>query len=384
MKTTAETPNGVAQVLSRSVLAKLPQWQQTFRDQCKDRHYYEIVADTLNGFEHHFLVLKDRSGSIRAIQPFFFVKQNLVEGIPGPLRSIVERVRKLFPRFLTMRTLMVGCAAGEGHLGTITTADGTWVADALSGVLRTIAKANKASLIVLKDFPSAYRQGLRRLASSGFARVPSMPLTRLSLNYNSFDNFFATLSKATRKDLRRKFRKADRAPRIDMDLVSDITPHIDEVYPLYVAVHQRSPMKFETLTKQYFCRLSRDMPDRARFFIWRQQGKVIAFSLALVCGDAIYDECLGMDYSVAFDLSLYFYTLRDVITWAIDHRLKWYYSTPLNYEPKLHLRCELVPLDLYVRHTAPVVNAIFARVVRFLGPTRHDPVLPRFSNFGAL
>jgi Uncharacterized protein conserved in bacteria len=41
------------------------------------------------------------------------------------------------------------------------------------------------------------------------------------------------------------------------------------------------------------------MSDRARFFIWRQNGKIVAFSFCLVCGDAIYDECIGLDYSVA-------------------------------------------------------------------------------------
>jgi Acetyltransferase (GNAT) domain len=376
----AEAPNGIVEVLSRTDVAKLAEWQQTFRDRCKDHRYYEIVADTLKDFDQHFLVVRDRSGAIQAIQPFFFVNQNLVEGIPGPLRSFVEVTRKAFPRFLTMRTLMVGCAAGEGHLGTHSSADDTLVGKILADLLLPIAKANKTSLIVLKDFPSVYREALRGLTSSGFARMPSMPLTRLSLNYETFDDFFATLSKATRKDLRRKFRKAEPAPKIEREVINDIAPCIGEAYPLYLAVHNRSPMKFETLTKDYFCRISQDMPDRARFFIWRQTGKMIAFSLALVCGDAIYDECLGMDYSVALNLSLYFYTLRDVLAWAIGQRLKYYYSTPLNYEPKLHLRCELVPLDLYVRHTSGVINPIFARLLKFLGPTRHDPVLRRFPN----
>ena len=93
------------------------------------------------------------------------------------------------------------------------------------------------------------------------------------------------------------------------------------------------------------------MSDRARFFIWRQNGKIVAFSFCLVCGDAIYDECIGLDYSVALDLHLYFYTLRDIISWSLQQGLKYYYSNPLNYEPKLHLDCELVPLDLYIMRT---------------------------------
>jgi predicted N-acyltransferase len=81
-----------------------------------------------------------------------------------------------------------------------------------------------------------------------------------------------------------------------------------EVYPLYLAVHERSPFKFETLTKNYFRAIGQRMPERARFFVWRQSEKIVAFSFSLVCDDAIYDECIGLDYRVALDLHLYFYT----------------------------------------------------------------------------
>jgi predicted N-acyltransferase len=258
------------------------------------------------------------------------------------------------------------------------------VANALQATLRTLAKQNKASLIVFKDFRTNYRSALEGLRSNGYARIPSMPMTRLSLAYENWDEYFRTLSKATRKDLRRKFRKAERAPKLKMNVVNDITPFIDEIHPLYLAVHERSPLKFETLSKDYFREISRRMPERAQFFIWRQGNKIVAFSFCLVCGDAIYDECIGLDYSVALDLHLYFYTLRDIISWALGQGLKYYYSNPLNYEPKLHLDCELVPLDLYIRHTNPLLNPIFRRVIKYLGPTRHDPVLQRFPNVNEL
>ncbi len=356
-----------------------------FQNRCKDHRYYEIVEQTLqNDFEHHYLLLEDHSGNARAIQPVFFVRQNLIEGVPGRVRSVVDIIRKIFPRFLTMRVLMVGCAAGTGDIGACDGTDEAWAAQALQGSLRTYARRNKASLVVLKDFPANYRSPLKTFALNGYARIPSMPMTRLSLHYENWDDYFRTLSKATRKDLRRKFRKAGRAANIELEVVSEIAPFIDEIYPLYLAVHERSPLKFETLTKDYFRAIAQRMPELARFFIWRQDGKIVAFSFCLVCGDAIYDECIGLDYTVALDLHLYFYTLRDIISWAIQQGLKHYYSNPLNYEPKLHLDCELVPLDLYVRHTSALLNPIFSRVIKYLGPTRHDPVLPRFPNVDQL
>ena len=373
--------HGVAKIVSRTDVQDCDSWQRAFHDKCKDHRYYEIVDETLDGhFEHRYLRIEDQAGAIRAIQPVFFVRQNLVEAVPGKLRSVIDVIRKVFPRFLTMRVLMVGCAAGTGDLGVCNEKDRSWVANALQSSLQIYARHNKASLIVLKDFPANYRPALETFCSNGYARVPSMPMTRLALPYHDWDEYFRTLSKATRKDLRRKFRKAERAPKIEMEIVTDVAPYIDEIYPLYLQVHERSPMKFETLTKSYFRAIGRRMPDRTRFFIWRQSGKIVAFSFCLVCNDAIYDECIGLDYSVALDLHLYFYTLRDIISWSLQQGLRYYYSNPLNYGPKLHLRCELVSLDLYVMHTSAILNPIFGRMIKYLGPTRHDPFLRRFPN----
>src|SRR5205823_6470831 len=198
-------------------------------NKCKDHRDYEIVQETLqDSFEYHHLALEDDSGNARAIQPVFFVRQNLVEGVPRKITSIVDRVRKIFPRFLTMRALMVGCAAGTGDLGACDERDEAWVANALQASLSNYAKRNKASLVVLKDFPAAYRLEVQTFPTNGYARIPSMPMTRLPLPYNNWDEYFRTLSKATRKDLRRKFRKAEHAQKIEMEVVSDIAPLIEE------------------------------------------------------------------------------------------------------------------------------------------------------------
>jgi predicted N-acyltransferase len=376
---------GVAKGAQLPELRNCDAWKRALQYKCKDHRYYEIAEETLEcGFEHHYLVLDDASGNVRAIQPVFFVRQNLLEGVPGKIRSIVDGIRKIFPRFLTMRVLMIGCSAGTGDLGACNEKDEPWVVNAMLATLRTYARQNKASLVVFKDFPAKYRSSLDLLRLNGYTRIPSMPMTRLALAYPNWEEYFATLSKATRKDLRRKFRKTERAPKIEMEVVNDVTSLVDEIYPLYLAVHERSSLKFETLTKEYFRAVGQRMPEHARFFIWRQNGKIVAFSFCLVCGDAIYDECIGLDYRVALDLHLYFYTLRDIISWALRQRLQYYYSNPLNYEPKLHLDCELVPLDLYVMHTNALLNPIFRRAIKYAGPTQHDPVLQRFPNANQL
>ena len=369
-------------VVSQADLERCEAWREAFAEQCKDHRYYKLVAETLTaGFTYRYLVLEDQHGRVQAIQPCFFVEQDLLAGMPACVRSLVRGLRRACPRFLVMRMLMVGCTAGEAHLHPTPDADVGWVGRALHAALTGYARRAGVSLVVLKDFPAQYRDALADFSRYGYVRVPSMPMTCLSLEYTGFDDYMQrALSGSMRKNLRRKFKRAARAAPLQLEVLRDISPYVDEVYPLYLAVFERSTLKFARLTKEYLCRVGQEMPDRARFFVWRQSGRIIAFSLCLVHGDAIYDEYLGMDYRMAFDLHLYFYTFRGIIDWAIAHGLKRYYSAPLGYDPKLHLGCTLAPLDLYVAHTSPVLNPFFRQVVRLVQPTRYDRVLRRFPN----
>lgn len=378
-------PKGWATLVRREDLVHFPAWTEALATECKDHRFHELISATINPeFEYRFIVLEDDEHEVRAIQPIFFVRQNLAEGVTGPLRGAIDRVRRTFPRFLTLKTLFVGCAAGEGHLGVRRPEDLAWASGALCSALKIMASEAKAPLIVLKDFSARYRDALRGFADHGYVRIASMPMTQLRLAYRDFEEYVASLGSATRKNLRRKLRAVAQQAPITFEVLTDITPLIDELYPLYLAVHNRSKLHFEKLTPAFLCALGRELPDRVRFFVWRQHGKAIAFSLCLAHDGVIYDDYLGLDYAVAYDLHLYFYTLRDILSWALAQGLRFYRSSPLNYEPKLHLGCELFPLDLYVRHTNSLLNPLFRFALHFLQPTKHDPVLPRFPNASEL
>jgi len=202
------------------------------------------------------------------------------------------------------------------------------------------------------------------------------------LSFNEYAK--KALNSATRRKLRKKFETAARAAPIIMRVVNDVTPIVDEVYPLYLQVYQRSKLHFEKLTKDYLCRIGPGMADKVRFFVWQQKSKIVAFSLCMLDGDALHAEYVGFDYSVALDLHLYHYAVRDMITWAITNGYKWFRSGSLNYDPKLHLRHQLDPIDLYVRHTSAMVNFALKLVLPLIEPTHCDKTLKKFANYGEL
>jgi hypothetical protein len=372
-------------LISRKELAQCPAWQNAFSTERKDHRHYELLEDTLrDGYDYRYLAIADETGATCAIQPCFLLDQDLVAGSGDTLPKAVTFFRRFWPRFLKLRTLMIGSVAGEGHLDGGEGSCAAIVARLASGMV-PLARAHGASLIVFKEFPARYRPAMKSLLARGYGRIPSLPMTRLAIDYRDFDDYVAhALNGATRRKLRKKFRATDTGPPITMSIVADAAAMVDEIYPLYLAVYERSKLHFEKLTKEYFRRIGALMPDKTRFFLWRREGKIVAFTLCLLDGDALFAEYIGLDYGLALELHLYHYAVRDMTSWAIAHGYKWFRSSGLNYDPKLHLRHVLDPIDLYVRHTSAIANWILRRALPLMEPTRNDPVLKLFANYPEL
>jgi predicted N-acyltransferase len=373
-------------VRSRAELPDCAPWTSTFTDQRKDYRYYEILDDTLRGdFEYRYFAIVDDSGEVRAIQPFFLVDQDILEGLGAERNSWILLIRRYYPRFLKLRTLMVGCSAGEAHLAATKALPVDIVAETLSNGIVKQARALKAQLVVLKEFPSRYRNVLHCFEQCGFARAPSMPMTKLDIAYESFDAYMAkALKSSTRRKLRKKLAATAGVSDIRLSVTDDATSFVDEIYPLYLQVFERSNMRFEKLTKDFFRQLGQRMNDKVRFFAWRRGNTLVAFSLCMVQGDSLYAEYVGFDYTVAIDLHLYHYVVRDMINWGIAEGYKWFRSSSLNYDPKLHMRHRLDPIDLYARHTSDLANAIFRRAMPWMAPVRYDATLKLFPDYKEL
>jgi hypothetical protein len=356
-------------------------WAQVFPAHWKDYRYYQTLEETFAGeFPQRYLVLQSAgTGQIAAIQPFFFADQDLTVSLPPRLRACLRPLR----RWLRPRILMVGCIVGEAQTGVNEPGELPAVCAALDDALEQYARYEGVGIVLWKDLPVAYRPAMRSLVRRArYTRLASLPAVGLKLDFESFDAYVETrLGKATRKNLRRKFREVDRAEPISLDVRTAVTENeAGTIHSLYEQVARRGDIHFEVFTKEYFLRLSERMPEQARYFIWRQGGRAIAFSFCTVHDGAIYDNDLGLDGQLASRLHLYHLTFRDIIQWALANGLTHYYSSPFNYDPKWHLRMELVPLDLYARHGNRLVNFFLRRLAPLAAPTRQEPLLRRFAN----
>ncbi len=373
-----ETSRGAARVVESSADIPPEIRARAFDGQAKNFSYHDVAARTLAGqFEHRYIVLENECTGQAGVQPVFFVNQDILEGLPRGLHAALAWPRKILPGWLRMRMLMVGCSAGDGALD----CREPWFVEALREALEIYARKTKAAVILFKDFPAVYRAALAPLEAQGYRRVPSMPACKLDFDFGSFESYMK--DKLGRK-LRYKYIKLNKKPPIPFEVLTDVTPIAGDLYELYRQTHERSKMRFERLTPEFFALIGRKMPGGARYFVWRVDGKIAAFALCLIHNGTMYHLNIGFDYSVSFDLQLYYVTIRDLFQWALGEGLRHYVTGQLNYDPKLHLKMTLDPLDLYARHTNPLVNPLFKLALGFLQPVRHDPVIRQFANYGEL
>ncbi len=369
-----------AHVFARAADVDLAIWCAAFGDSHKDFAYYQLIEETMTtGFTYRYLLLLDEKQNAIALQPLIIVDQDLAATTRSTIARAVAFVRKAWARFLRTRMLMAGCLVGDHKPGVIAPANPKHAAALLAEALMIYARRQKISLVSLKDFPAKMRAELTPFVRANYTRLASFPPLMLDLNFASFDEYMQTrLSRTTRKGLRRKLREtAESSPPITMEVLSNCTEVIDEIYPLYLQVADRAPVEFEIFSREYFLEAGKRLQDRHRYFIWRRGGKAIAFSFCTIWQNAIYDNDIGLDYAVAHELNLYYLTFHDLIAWALEHGLTEYHCAPFNYDPKLHLRLVPVDVDLYVRHRSTIINAVLKLVAPWFAPANSDPALRR-------
>ena len=141
-------------------------WRAAWARFSKDSRYYEVCERALTkGFTYRYLELRDGTGDVVAVQPFFLNDQDLLAGLSATLRRPVEILRRVWPRLLFMRMLMVGCTGGEAHLGTMVAPAPREVTDALLEALGAYAHRHGVAVLTFKDFAKSHRAELTGASS---------------------------------------------------------------------------------------------------------------------------------------------------------------------------------------------------------------------------
>ncbi|MFY9402429.1 MAG: GNAT family N-acetyltransferase [Candidatus Omnitrophota bacterium] len=349
-------------------------WDSIFKDTPEGYGFYQSIEEShLKEFKLYYLFLYGQEG-LRLIAPLFISDFNLDIAVEGFLKKVIVFIRKIFPRFMIIKSLFCGSPFGESGLIGFNQAnkDSSAEVKELAVALKKLSKEKGAKLIIFKDFPLNLAKRLQVLLKEGFFKVNSFPSAINEVKFSSLEDYIKSLGKATRKSLRRKLRSAYAKGRIEIKEVTSTEGILKEVFSLYLNTYRQGNTKFERLTEEFFISVSKNMQPYFKIFLYYVDGRLGAFNLCFVYKDLLIDKFIGFDYNISNPCHLYFVSWCYNIEWCIKNSVRFYQTGQTDYYAKLKLGCKLVPLYAYLRHNNPVMNIILKLLALFLKPENFD------------
>jgi predicted N-acyltransferase len=362
------------------------EWNRLFPDEPEDWSYYHAVENSgLPGFSWAYFGVRDDTGSLLVAVPAFVTDYRIDTTLSGALKRFADWLTRHFPRLLRQKMLSLGSPVSEVcHLGFAPgtkTDEQNRLLDAILMRAETFARENRVRMIAVKDAGAAQDALWATAAKAhGLRRQPGLPTACIDMRFASVDDYLGSLSKATRKDIRRKLKNAT---GLRVEWRTSIVGIEDEVMRLYQSTHANAEFSFEELTSEYFRGVLHEMSGRASCATYWLGEKLVAFNLVLHDSKRLIDKFLGMEYVIAREYNLYFYTWIENVRRCIDLNVGIYQSGQGLHALKRRLGSRLSANWLWYRHRNRVVDAIFALVERIARLDRHDPELAALTRDSA-
>ena len=295
--------------------------------------FYKAFQDSaIANFELGYLVVK-RGQTRVAVVPYFVTNYYLNTTLEnGWLKRLLG--------WLWFRVACVGHPCAD--FGMI---DGEISEEILQAVNIELFKL--APIVAYKDFGGG-------LPLRGFSKEPNLPVAALEIK----GDFYSGLSRSTRRDFRRRLRKA-RAVRIEE---WDTYPKqfAERIYELYLETLDHAEMTFEKLTPRFF----KNAASLGKYVLYWENATLIGFSL-LICKDkSMLAKYMGMDYSRARQYGLYHAMVLNHIEICVRDGYTRYQTGASSYSFKKRIGSALIPTYIYFRHRDPVMNWIFSILMK--------------------
>ena len=367
------TPQYTAKIARKISEFSAAEWESVYPPVLENYNFFKTLDEShFLQFSFFYLMVYDGKRPVGSA-PCFTMEFALDMTVTGTFRTLLAPLKRIAPAFFCPKVLMCGLPMGQGRIGIAGDPEG--VLDAVCAALEEISRQEKAAMIVFKDFDSSYDAALAPLARKGFFRIESLPSTDMEICFTSLEQYTKSLSPASREGLRRKLKKTDGKIVVEMTILGALDEKaLAEVYPLYLQTYRKRDMGLELVPPEFFANVSRTMPQETKFFLWRVDGKLMAFAFCLAGNGDFIDYYLGFDYAVEDRYHPYFIRFRDLMKWCIGNGIRRYEMGVTGYEAKRRLGFRFIRLFFYMRYRNPLMNACAKILAPLFSPERFDPV----------
>ena len=373
-------PPSPAVAVYRSIEAISPAaWDRCFPGDPEGWAFYRAVEDAgPPGFDWRYIALLE-DGQPVAVAPVFLTRYRLDTTVQGPLKRITEAIGRALPRLMTLNLAALGSPVAEQcHLGFaphVPDPRKPALLEQLLDAFEALAEAERCGLMAIKDASELDMPLWRQVAGRrGYQPMPGLPTGVLKIPSGGLEGYLATLSRATRKDLKRKLRARDGLRVERRHAIDDVVAEVGALYEETVA---NSELQFEHLPPDYFAAVLRRLAPAASIVLYWAEDRLVAFNLMIETPTRLVDKYIGMHYPAVRRYNLYYLSWLENVVYCAERGIGTYQSGQAFYGPKVRLGCRLSPNWLMFRHRRPALNAVLRLVARVVRLDRFDPEVAR-------
>jgi len=338
-------------------------------------HLMSLLEESgVDGFDlSSIVVLKDDAPIL--FLPLFETRLDLSSFVKGWIKTVLKTAGRLIPSVFHPRILGVGMVEGEwSEIGIDPSIDEDTLDRAFEMAfcaLQTLAAERNSDIMAFYNFNQYSR--LPEAIFKKFNRVKFRSCARLLIDFTSVEEYLTRLSRAARKDLRRKMRIA---PEVRVVRSSTIAPFLDRIYALYLETVARGPMALGMHNRIFFEKICQRIPG-AEYTLYFVQEELAAFNLLVVKQEAMVDQFFCMDYELGRKYNLYVLSWLENVRTCVERKIPLFYAGQGTEKTKAHLGATFIQSFILFKHRWNIFDRILvsqtALVNKGLGYLRFWP-----------
>jgi hypothetical protein len=355
-------------------------WTALFPEDCEGWDYYtacEMAPPPAFAFSAIAVTMR---GRVVAAAPIFRLTYRLDTPLQGSWRPLGTWLNRRLPRLVNLPVMGLGSPlADRCHLGIaadLSPLERTAAVRTLLTRLDAHAASQNVPILAIKDLPDHQLAAVAApLQEARFTRVASLPIAVLDLPFASEDAYLASLSARTRKDIRRKLK---RAADVRVEMRTSLAGIEQAIVALYDETRLQSGVDygdFEKLSPHYFGEVVTRLGERAALMLYWVGQKLIGFNLLLMERDRIIDKFIGMHYPIAREHNLYALSWMTNVRFCLERGIAQLQTGQTAYAAKLRFGSRLDKLWVCFKHRGKVLNGIFRTFGPLMAFDKMDPDL---------
>lgn len=329
--------------------------------------YLDAVEQAgINDCRYYYPAVYNQHDELVAQACVYTISTDFSQLLPARLQRWVAGLRRLWPRFMSVRITECASPMVAGHALTIRQGeDRAALLGELEIAINGIARSAHSGLIVIRDFLGSEREGVDELLRHGYALRQNMPLARIRVRWKSYDEYLASMRARYRKDVKRRLQRAG-AHGQTVKTLQQFGEHAETwAAQSQVVLARAQRFKRERLGPAYYANMDRKLGKHSLMLVACREERMVAHGMVLTDAENTIATFFGRE--AGRPSAEWFSLMNEVIKLGIERQSRYIHLGLGSYDAKALVGADIEPLYLYCRTRFAPLNWLIRMVPELMG-----------------